>query len=75
MADTRQPARAGEFTRATGTPENIGSTAGDADVTADTVKAKKDTIECPNCHRSWPVRTGDKGSTFPCLCGFLISVA
>lgn len=74
MAAT-QPPRQGEINRANSQPEPIGSTAGPAEVTADQVKAKKDTVECPNCTRVWPVRTNDKGTTIPCLCGFLLEIA
>lgn len=74
MAAT-QPPRAGEINRATGTPEPVGDTAGAAETTSDQVKAKKDTVTCPNCGRVWPVRTNDKGTIIPCLCGFQVEVA
>lgn len=53
----------------------VGDTVGDAEVTSDQVKTKKDTVECPNCHRVWPVSDRHRGTTIPCLCDFLISVA
>lgn len=74
MAAT-QPPRQGEISRANSQPELVGSSAGPSETTSDQVKAKKDAVTCPNCQRSWPVRTNDKGTTLPCLCGFNIEVA
>lgn len=71
----QQPPRAGEINRANSAPEPIGSSAGPAETTSDLVKPKAGVATCPNCSREWPVRTNDKGSTIPCLCGFNIEVA
>lgn len=65
----------GSVDRAVSTPEAVGLTAGDAETTSATVKAKKDQITCPNCGRVYDVRASMQGTTIPCLCGFLINVA
>lgn len=59
-------------------PGSVGLTAGPAEETSGLVKIRKvgddQVVECPNCNRRWPNAPRYRGSTIPCVCGYLLNV-